>query len=78
MENFSIYYSDTDSVDLDKPLPDKYVGVDLGQFKLEHIFDEAVFLSPKFYRGKTSDYEYVKVLRRRVETSAPFSELKIC
>ena len=74
MENFNLYYSDTDSVDLDKPLPDKYVGEDLGQFKLEHIFDEAVFLSPKVYGGKTSEYEYVKV--KGLKTSVPFSELK--
>ena len=76
MEDFIIYYSDTDSVDLDKPLPDKYVGEDLGQFKLEHIFDEGVFLSPKVYGGKTPDYEYVKVLRRRVENLCTFLRIK--
>jgi len=27
------------------------VGKDLGQFKLEHVFEEAVFLAPKVYGG---------------------------
>ena len=56
MEGYTLYYSDTDSVVLDKPLPDEYVGDELGQFKLEHIFDEAVYLAPKMYGAKTNDY----------------------
>ena len=46
MEGFTLYYSDTDSIDISKPLDPQYVGAELGQFKLEHIFDEAVFLAP--------------------------------
>ena len=47
MDGYTLYYSDTDSIDLDKPLPSQYVGYELGQLKLEHIFDEAVYLAPK-------------------------------
>ena len=60
-EDFNLYYSDTDSMCTDKPLDPKYIGDELGQFKLEHSFDEAVFLAPKVWGGKTEYYETVKV-----------------
>ena len=47
MPEYTLYYSDNDSIDIDKPLPEEYVGNELGQFKLEDIFDEAVYLAPK-------------------------------
>jgi len=46
-----IYYTDTDSIVTNLPLPARFVGKELGQFKLEHIFEEAVFLAPKVYGG---------------------------
>ncbi len=46
-----IYYTDTDSIDVKGALPDKFIGKELGQLKLEDIFDEAVFLAPKVYGG---------------------------
>ena len=58
---YTLYYSDTDSIDIDKKLPAEFVGSDLGKMKLEHIFDEAAFLAPKVYGGKTSEYEYVQI-----------------
>jgi hypothetical protein len=45
----NLYYSDTDSLVLDCPLPDHLVGIDLGQFKLEREVSEGVFLAPKVY-----------------------------
>jgi hypothetical protein len=45
----NLYYSDTDSLVLDCPLPDHLVGSDLGQFKLEREVSEGVFLAPKVY-----------------------------
>lgn len=45
----NLYYSDTDSLVLDCPLPDHMVGDKLGQFKLEYIISEGVFLAPKTY-----------------------------
>nr|YP_010561577.1 hypothetical protein OSR58_mgp13 [Ganoderma flexipes]UYX56948.1 hypothetical protein [Ganoderma flexipes] len=60
-KDVNIYYSDTDSICTDKPFPPKYVGPELGQFKLEHVFDEAIFLAPKVWGGKNKNYESVKV-----------------
>ena len=42
-------YSDTDSLYLEKPFDDKFVGKKLGQFKLECKVKEAKFISPKVY-----------------------------
>lgn len=62
MNDLSIYYTDTDSIDIDKPLDPKYVGSGLGKFKLENIFSKAIFLAPKVYGGITSEgEELVKV-----------------
>lgn len=47
--NSNIYYSDTDSLVTDKPLPSNMVGKDIGQFKLEYIASKAYFISSKTY-----------------------------
>lgn len=47
--NFELYYSDTDSIVIDSPLPESIVGNELGQLKLEHKIEKAVFLAPKVY-----------------------------
>ena len=57
LPGYTLYYSDTDSVDLDKPLPDEYVGTELGQMKLEGIYDSAVYIAPKVYSLKNHDEE---------------------
>lgn len=72
--NLTIYYTDTDSIDIDKELDKKYVGNELGQMKLEHIFDDVVFLSPKVYGGKNLDYEYVRI--KGLKTPITFKEIK--
>ena len=72
--DFTLYYSDTDSIYIDGLLPSKYVGKEIGQFKLEDVFDEAVFLSPKVYGGITSDYEIVRV--KGLKMPVKFTELK--
>jgi hypothetical protein len=46
-----IYYTDTDSIFTNMPLPEQFVGKELGKFKLEYVFEEAVFLAPKVYGG---------------------------
>jgi hypothetical protein len=74
MKGITIYYSDTDSFDVDKPLDPKFIGKELGKMKLEHIFKEVVYLAPKVYGGKTNDYEYVKI--KGVKVPVPFEELK--
>jgi hypothetical protein len=50
--SLSIYYTDTDSIDVNRELPSHLIGDELGQMKLEHIFDEAIFLGPKMYWWK--------------------------
>ena len=52
---FNLYYSDTDSIVVDKQLPSFMVGSDLGQYKLEHTISRAVFLAPKVYGLLTTD-----------------------
>jgi hypothetical protein len=49
--DFNLYYSDTDSAFVDKPLPDHLVdSKTLGKMKLEHVLNDAIlFLSPKVY-----------------------------
>lgn len=52
--NYTIYYMDTDSFFIDRPLPDHLVSPsELGKYKLEHIYKEAIFLAPKVYAGIT-------------------------
>ena len=51
---------DTDSMVVNKPLPDWMVSkTELGKFKLEHFIKEGVFLAPKVYALKTSDGEEI-------------------
>jgi hypothetical protein len=69
MEGVEVYYSDTDSIDINKPLDPKFVGKELGKMKLEHIFNKVVYLAPKVYGGKTEDYEYVKIKGAKVPVS---------
>jgi len=60
--NFNLYYSDTDSAVIDQPLPLEMVGNKIGQVKLEHIINEAVFLAPKVYGFVNVDgVEIIKV-----------------
>ena len=60
--NFNLYYSDTDSAVTDQPLPSFLVGNNLGQFKLEHTIERAVFLAPKVYALITENgTEIIKV-----------------
>ena len=65
LDNITLYYIDTDSVDFDKPLSEDLIGKQLGKLKLENVFKEVVYLAPKVYGGiiiKTEkDKEYVRV-----------------
>jgi len=51
---FNLYYSDTDSGIVDRPLPSFMVGSGLGKFKLEYTIQRAVFVAPKVYAFITS------------------------
>jgi hypothetical protein len=69
----NLYYSDTDSIYVDKPLPDHLIDSKvLGKLKLEHICKKAIFISPKVYYLETIDNEIiykVKGLKHEVELS---------
>jgi len=59
---FNLYYSDTDSIVIDRKLPDFLVGKELGKFKLEYTIKRAVFLAPKVYAFITTEnQEIIKV-----------------
>lgn len=48
--DYIIYYMDTDSLVVNKPLPDWMVSpTELGKLKLEYFIEEGVFLAPKVY-----------------------------
>jgi len=54
--DYNLYYTDTDSIYIDKPLNDSLVNNKiLGKMKLEHIIKKAIFLAPKVYYLETVD-----------------------
>jgi hypothetical protein len=69
--DFVLYYSDTDSIYIDKKLPDTFVSSNvLGKMKLEHVIEKAIFLSPKAYILITEDGKViykVKGLNHNIE-----------
>jgi hypothetical protein len=77
--DFKIYYSDTDSIVTNKPLPDSMIGNKLGQVKLEYVIKKAVFLAPKVYAFVTDDNkEIIKVkgLKHDVIDNLKFNDLE--
>jgi hypothetical protein len=57
---FNLYYSDTDSIYIDKPLDKSLVNdKTLGLMKLENTLSEAIFLSPKVYYLLNNDGKVV-------------------
>jgi DNA polymerase type B, organellar and viral len=75
-----LYYSDTDSVFINKPLPDYLVDNKiLGLMKLENVLTKAIFLSPKVYCLLTEDNKLiykVKGLKHEIElTMNDFEQL---
>jgi len=73
--NDNVFYTDTDSIDVDQEFDPKFIGKEFGKMKLEHTFDDAVFLSPKMYGDITKDYEYVRI--KGLKNAIDFKELKI-
>jgi DNA polymerase elongation subunit (family B) len=67
----NLYYSDTDSIYVDKPLPEYMIESKvLGKLNLEYICKNAIFLSPKVYYLETIDGKViykVKGLKHEVE-----------
>lgn len=61
LNNNKCYYTDTDSVFLEKNLDDSYVGSEIGKFKLEYTSKKAIFLAPKVYYCKTNLGDICKI-----------------
>ena len=72
---YKIFYTDTDSLYTDKPLDPELIGNKLGQFKLENVFDEAVFLAPKVYGGITEEGEEITKVKG-YKNKVSFKDLK--
>ena len=60
-KNEDLFYSDTDSIDTSRLLNPKFIGLELGKMKLEYIFKEAIYLAPKAYGAKYSNFELIKI-----------------
>jgi hypothetical protein len=73
--DYNLYYSDTDSIVIDKPLHEAMVGSLLGQVKLEHVVERAVFLAPKVYGLVTVDGQ--EVIKVKGLTSEAASQLNV-
>jgi hypothetical protein len=56
---FKLYYSDTDSIIIDKPLPEYMIGSELGQLKLENKALKAFFIAPKVYGLINDSYDEI-------------------
>jgi len=55
-----IYYSDTDSLVVNGPLPEEYLdSAKLGKLKLEHTIREGIFVMPKVYYLESTEGEIV-------------------
>jgi DNA polymerase elongation subunit (family B) len=69
--DYNLYYSDTDSIYIDKPLPDSMISnTILGKLKLEYILTDAIFLAPKVYYLETEDGKIIykiKGLKHEIE-----------
>jgi DNA polymerase type B, organellar and viral len=81
--NFTLYYSDTDSIFVvflvDDALPESMIGNNIGQLKLESTIKKAVFLAPKVYAYITEDgKEVVKVkgVTQDVKSDIDFSTIE--
>lgn len=72
---YIIYYSDTDSLFVNKPLDKNLIGNDLGLFKFENLYKEAVFLCPKVRGGITNEGEEI-VKMKGVKNPITFNQLK--
>lgn len=75
--NFNLYYTDTDSIFIDKELDSELVSKKLGKFKLECKIKEGVFLGPKIYAYITEDGKYTcKVKGYKDSSSISFTNMK--
>ena len=51
-QDFKLFYTDTDSIFIDKPLDKSMIGKELGKMKLEYILEKSIFITSKIYGGQ--------------------------
>lgn len=74
-DDYNLYYSDTDSIVIDRPLPDHQVGTGIGLMKLENTLQEGTFIAPKVYGGIfKDDTSFTKV--KGFKNNVDYLELK--
>lgn len=62
MPQESLYYTDTDSIFVDREMPSEFVSdTELGKFKCEYKLENAYFLSPKMYVMKIQGSDQIKM-----------------
>lgn len=71
----NIYYSDTDSIDLDIKLPDKYISNNLGDYKHEKTFKNIVYIAPKVYAAITEDNKEYVVIKGYKNENVSYNEI---
>jgi hypothetical protein len=69
-KHFRLYYSDTDNGVIDAELLEELVGSALGQFKLEHTVEKAIFLAPKIYALITDKGEEIIKVKGKTPLAA--------
>lgn len=75
----NLHYSDTDSIDLDTKLPDKYLSGELGDFKMENFYKKSVYIAPKVYAGVLSDnkkFIKIKGLKQDIAKTVNYSDIE--
>jgi hypothetical protein len=72
----NIYYTDTDSIDLDLKLPKKYISDNLGDYKFEKEFKKVVYIAPKVYAAVTkANKEYV-IIKGYKDKNVSYNEIE--
>jgi hypothetical protein len=71
-----IYYSDTDSLVMDIPLPKEYVNNKIGMFKLENKVKEGVFIAPKTYALLLDDSSEIVKIKGYINKDISFNDMK--
>jgi len=87
LSDYNIFYTDTDSIFIDKPLPDSMVNNEIGQMKNElktlktNIIDLACFLGNKKYGLSYTDYDgkiqHLTVFAGAKRDSLTFNEIML-
>ncbi|BDI12847.1 DNA polymerase (mitochondrion) [Phanerochaete sordida] len=62
-EDFKLYYSDTDSIIINKQLSTEEVGNELGMWKLEHVISKFVGLAPKTYAMELTNSKFIAKIK---------------